>query len=61
MMSRLYERYPEKDQIWLIPSELTSPLSKMEVGLIIQGKATDIIAEKVEKAYAIHYYFGSWL
>jgi mannosyltransferase OCH1-like enzyme len=61
MMSRLYERYPEKDQIWLIPSEFTSPLSKKEVSLIVQGKATDAIARKIEKAYAVHYFFGSWL
>lgn len=61
MITSLYRRYPDKDQIWLIPSELTSPVSKNEVALIIQGKANDSIAEKIEKAYAVHYYFGSWL
>ena len=60
MLSKLYESYQNKDQIWLIPSELTSPLSKNEVAIIIQGKATDSIAEKIEKAYAVHYFFGSW-
>ena len=61
MMSKLYETYPDKDQIWLIPSEFTSPLSKMEVKMIINGKPNDIIEKKIEKAYAVHYYFGSWL
>jgi inositol phosphorylceramide mannosyltransferase catalytic subunit len=60
MITMLYKSYPEKEQIWLIPSELTSPVSKNEVALIVQGKATDSIAEKIEKAYAVHYYFGSW-
>ena len=61
MLSNLYESYSNKDQIWLVPSELTSPLSKNEVILIMEGMSTDIIAEKIEKAYAVHYFFGSWL
>lgn len=60
MISNLYESYPGKKQICLIPYELVSPLSKTEVKIVINGKATDIIAEKIEKAYVVHYYFGSW-
>ena len=60
MLSNLYESYLNKDQIWLIPSELTSPISKNEVALIVRGIITDEIAEKIEKAYAVHYFFGSW-
>jgi len=60
MLSNLYESYLKKNQIWLIPSELTSPLSKNEVISIIRGRSTDVIAEKIEKAYAVHYFFGSW-
>lgn len=61
MLSNLYETYLKKDDIWLIPSEFTSPLSKNEVISIIKGRSTDVIAEKIEKAYAVHYFFGSWL
>ena len=60
MISNLYESYPGKKQICLIPYELVSPLSKTEVKIVINGKATDIISEKIEKAYVVHYYFGSW-
>src|ERR1035437_2515027 len=59
IFSKSYEHYSEKDQIWLIPSELTSPISTNEVKMIINGEATDIIAKKIEKAYAVHYFFGS--
>lgn len=61
MLSNLYESYLEKNDVWLIPSELTSPLSKNEVISIINGKSTDVIAGKIEKAYAVHYFFGSWI
>ena len=61
MLTNLYASYLEKDQIWLIPSELTSPLSKNEVVSIIKGINTDIMEKKIEKAYAVHYFFGSWL
>lgn len=60
MLSRLYERYLEKDQIWVVPSELISPISTIEVQMIIKGKATETIEKKIEKAYAVHYFFGSW-
>ena len=60
MLGNLYEQSPFKDEIKLIPSELISPLSKNEVFLIIKGRANDLIETKVEKAFAIHYFFGSW-
>jgi mannosyltransferase OCH1-like enzyme len=60
MLSQLYEDYNEREKIWLIPSDIISPLSQPEVMLIRNGITTDEISEKVEKAYAIHYFFGSW-
>ena len=56
----LYKSFPDRENISLIPSELVSPLSKPEVHKVIIGKTTTEIEEKVEKAYAIHYFFGSW-
>ncbi len=60
MISKLFESYTDKGGITLLPSELISPLSKREVKMIVEGKATQEIKIKVEKAYAIHYFFGSW-
>lgn len=60
MLSKLYDSYKEKNQIWLIPSELISPICTYEVKMIMQGITTDEIANKIEKAYAVHYFFGSW-
>lgn len=60
MLSDLYNAYTKKKEISLIPSELISPLSKLEVGMVIEGRITAEIEQKIEKAYAIHYFFGSW-
>lgn len=60
MMGRVYETYREKENITLIPGDLVTPLTYSEVRLVIKGQETKEIETKVEKAYAIHYFFGSW-
>ena len=60
MISKLYSLSQEKETICLLPAELISPLSKNEVNLIVHNQATNEIAVKIEKACAIHYFFGSW-
>jgi len=39
---------------------LVAPLSLEEVQQLIAGKETAEIEEKVEKAFAVHYFLGSW-
>lgn len=60
MLYRLYNNYPNKYEIYLTPSEFTSPLSKNEITMIRQGKVTPEIELKLEEAYAVHYFEGSW-
>jgi len=60
MTTRIYEAYERKNEITLIPAELIAPLSLDEVLQLITGKETIEMEEKVEKAFAIHYFFGSW-
>ncbi|GHT32030.1 hypothetical protein FACS189434_02920 [Bacteroidia bacterium] len=60
MTTRLYEFYPNKEEITLLPAELVAPLTLYEVRDMANGLVTPDIEDKVEKCFAIHYFGGSW-
>jgi mannosyltransferase OCH1-like enzyme len=60
MITRLYSACISKEDITLLPPELVAPLTYEEVRLLVENNAGKEIEEKVENAYAIHYFFGSW-
>lgn len=60
-LTQAYDLYPEKDGIYLFPAEYTSPLTQNEIRQYRCGALGDEqIEPKLEKAVAIHYFFGSW-
>lgn len=61
MLVNLYEGYLNKADIYLIPAEYTSPLTKDEVQSIIKGHESDELEKKIENAYSIHYFFNGWV
>jgi hypothetical protein len=60
MTTRVFDSYKQKDEITLLPAELIAPLSSLEVQQLITGNDTPEIYEKLEKTFAVHYFFGSW-
>lgn len=60
MLRELYKNYPFKDEIVLWPAELASAWSKSDVENFIKGTAEDLLEKKLEKAFAVHYFFSSW-
>ena len=65
MITNLYEALDNKNDIYVIPSEIVAPLNKVEVADFIQTENLSIeirtsIERKLEKAKAIHYFIGSW-
>lgn len=60
LITELYLEYPDKDEIALLPAELVAPLTMEEVKKVLAGGETLLMEEKVEKAFAIHYFLGSW-
>jgi len=60
LTTRIYCSHPDKAKIRLLPYELIAPLSMQEVRLLLIENHSTEIDEKIEKAYAIHYYMGSW-
>jgi len=61
MLVNLYEQYPDKESVYLMPYEYVSPLTNIEIEYLRQGKYLNKLEEKLEKAYCIHYFFNTWL
>jgi len=61
MITRLYEQYPKKDEITLLPADLVAPFSSWEVRDMVRGIESPYIEDKVEKCFAVHYFTGEWI
>lgn len=62
MLTNVYDTYADNSSIYLLPAELTSPLTKYEITQFV-NKTIDqeYLDKKLENAIAIHLYFGTWL
>jgi len=60
MVARVYDQFKNKKSVTLLPADLVSPLSINEVRMLRTGHAPKDVLKKVERAFAIHYCFGSW-
>lgn len=59
MLTRVYESYPQKEQVKIWGHELLYPLVKdPDTGKLNAGDRINAVDEG--KAYAIHHYWGSW-
>ena len=61
MVTRIYEQYQRKKTITLLPADLVTPLNVEEVKLLRHGLLSEEITNRIESAFAIHYFFGSWV
>ena len=61
MLIHLYQGYEEKENIYLIPPQLTSPITREEGISRINGNNTEEIENKLKDAYVIHYFFSAWV
>jgi len=60
MLTRVFQNQSSSD-VTILDPELLYPLTKTEIETVLKGD--DIPPEyhhKIDKAYAIHYYYGSW-
>jgi len=65
MITNLYEVYENKQDIYIMPSEIVAPLNKLEVADYINNEELlpDFrmnLENKLKKAKAVHYFVGSW-
>jgi mannosyltransferase OCH1-like enzyme len=60
MLSRVYDKYDRKEEISLLEAETIYPLTKAELEEWKEDPQNPVILQKLEKAYGIHYYAGTW-
>lgn len=64
MLERLYSEFNDKDSIYLIPAKFVSPFDADETDILTKGSQSKSLEEELERklqeAYAIHYFFGTW-
>lgn len=61
MLVDLYIHYEKKEEIYLIPPEYTSPLTKRECIERIRGHESEEIRSKLNETYSIHYFANGWV
>jgi mannosyltransferase OCH1-like enzyme len=61
MLGELYNTFEDKTSIYLIPAKFVSPFTKMEAEAVIDGVRTEYLEKKLNEAYAVHYFLGTWL
>jgi len=62
MLSNLYEKFENKNKIHLFSPDLVMPWSLKDVRNYLNGIADEeMLEKKLEKAIAIHYFYGYWL
>ena len=60
MVTRVYERLKRKKSVTLLPADCVAPLTLWEVSMLRSGKGHPDVIRKIEKAFAIHYFLGTW-
>jgi len=59
-LTEIYEKYHNKEQIFLIPAKYVSPFDVVGNMLIRQGYESEELDNKLEGAYSVHYFWGGW-
>jgi mannosyltransferase OCH1-like enzyme len=57
----VYENYPDKDQIFLIPAKYVSPFTDLEIESISRGYESEDLEKRLQEAYSIHYFSNAWV
>ncbi|ATP55375.1 glycoside transferase family 32 [Pedobacter ginsengisoli] len=59
-LTDIYNNYERKEEIKLLSSNFIYPLTVNESRRAINDDIDDSIQEKIDDAYAVHYFLGSW-
>jgi inositol phosphorylceramide mannosyltransferase catalytic subunit len=60
MLSRMYMDYEKKEEISILDADLLYPLTQDELSDQKRGLQKETIQAKLQKAYGIHHYAGTW-
>ena len=60
MLSRVFEKYQDHDDMALLSSRYLFPLDMNEAEQVLAGLWSDKIDQALKNAYGVHYHCGSW-
>lgn len=60
LITDAFNDFPQKESISIVEPELLYPIHLGESIFIIEGKVPEEMQQRIEKAYAIHYFAGTW-
>jgi mannosyltransferase OCH1-like enzyme len=60
LLTEIYDKYADKEQVFLIPAKYVSPYSIGEVRLIRKGFESEEFDNKLKESYSIHYFYSDW-
>ncbi len=60
LLTDAYKTYTEKDNVTIIEPELLYPIRLGEAQLIFANKVPEEMERRINNAYAIHYFAGTW-
>jgi mannosyltransferase OCH1-like enzyme len=60
MLQRVYRRLGSPADVTLLPSDQMYPLTLPEAELVLGGGIDDVVASKIDRAFAVHYHAGTW-
>jgi len=61
MLTRVYDRFANNGAVTLLEPDKLYALTKDEIVKVVNGDDVDsTIQEKIDNAYGIHYYWGTW-
>ncbi|MCX2431618.1 glycosyltransferase family 32 protein [Pedobacter sp. GR22-10] len=60
MLTKIYQKFKEKSKIMVFDSDFFFPLTKDELIILEKEPSNLLLNEKIKKAFALHYFFGTW-
>ncbi|HEY8898308.1 MAG TPA: hypothetical protein VIM79_25950, partial [Niastella sp.] len=60
LLTRAYLDYPYKEEIRLLEPDTIYPLTMFEKTKVFTDQISDDMQQRIDKAYAVHYFWGSW-
>jgi len=60
-ITTVYEKYPNKMDVYLMPHKYIAAYTSEETRSIIEGLESEELEKRIEEAYAVHYFFNAWI
>lgn len=60
MLTEAYKQYENNSTIKVLESDLIYSLTILETRMVLKGDTNDYLQEKINHAYALHYFWGTW-